>query len=255
MNTKLNIILAEVYKSPPQKVRVMTEEWVNGQIFCPSCGNNISHYKRGKPVADFYCSFCHEDYELKSKKDAVGNKIVNGAFGTMIKRLKDINNPNFFILNYSKPHYEVENFFVIPKHFFVPQIIEKRKPLSPTARRAGWIGCNILLTHIPTTGKIFYIKEKKVEPKDKVLENWEKTLFLRETKEAKARGWILDIMNCIDKLGKKTFSLDDVYAFETALSFKHPDNRHIKDKIRQQLQILRDKAYLEFTTRGQYKLK
>jgi len=26
----------------------------------------------------------------------------------------------------------------------VPEIIERRKPLAITARRAGWIGCNIL---------------------------------------------------------------------------------------------------------------
>ena len=38
------------------------------------------------------------------------------------------------------------------------------------------------------------------------------------------------------------------------LSKKHPDNRHIKDKIRQQLQVLRDKGYLEFSSRGNYRL-
>jgi type II restriction enzyme len=32
----------------------------------------------------------------------------------------------------------VNNFFVIPKYFFIPEIIEKRKPLSETAKRAGW---------------------------------------------------------------------------------------------------------------------
>ena len=53
-------------------------------------------------------------------------------------------------------------------------------------------------------------------------------------------------MNCIDKLGKKEFSLDEVYAFEKELKAKHPGNNFIKDKIRQQLQVLRDKGYLKF---------
>ncbi|HLD00088.1 MAG TPA: Dam-replacing domain protein, partial [Patescibacteria group bacterium] len=44
------------------------------------------------------------------------------------------------------------------------------------------------------------------------------------------------------------------YVFENELSRLHPDNRHVKDKIRQQLQILRDKDYLEFIARGKYKL-
>jgi len=47
--------------------------------------------------------------------------------------------------------------------------------------------------------------------------------------------------------------LEQVYCFEKALSEKHPDNRFIKAKIRQQLQILRDKGYLEFVERGIYK--
>ena len=41
---------------------------------------------------------------------------------------------------------------------------------------------------------------------------------------------------------------------KNALSKKHPDNHHIKPKIRQQLQFLRDKGYLEFVERGRYRL-
>ena len=42
------------------------------------------------------------------------------------------------------------------------------------------------------------------------------------------------------------FSLVEVYAFESELARLHPDNRHVKDKIRQQLQLLRDKGILDF---------
>ena len=80
-------------------------------------------------------------------------------------------------------------------------------------------------------------------------------LLLSSLNMAKAKGWLLDIMMCVDKLGRKDFSLDDVYTFEKELNKKHPDNRHIKDKIRQQLQVLRDKGYLEFTSRGNYRLR
>jgi len=80
-----------------------------------------------------------------------------------------------------------------------------------------------------------------------------RTLFLREEKEIIAKGWLLDIMNCIEKLNKKDFTLEEVYSFENWLSKKHPENKHIKDKIRQQLQILRDKGYLDFLDRGMYR--
>jgi type II restriction enzyme len=224
MNLAFDLKLSENYKSVSQKIRVLTESWVKNSIFCPNCGNlNINNYENNNPVADFYCSNCKEDYELKSKQNSIGSKIVDGAYRTMIKRLQSSHNPNFFFLNYDVSNLEVRNFLVIPKHFFVPEIIEKRRPLSPTARRAGWIGCNILLQSIPQTGKIFFVREKKIEPKEKVIDDWKKTLFLREEKEITAKGWLLDIMRCIDKLGKKEFALDEIYAFEKELSQLHPE--------------------------------
>lgn len=248
--------LAEKYTSQSQRVRVLSEAWVGQSIFCPNCGQtDIGRYENNRPVADFYCKNCTEDYELKSKKESMGEKVVDGAYRTMLERLTGNNNPNFFLLNYDPKSFAVIDFLVIPKHFFVPEIIEKRKPLTPTARRAGWVGCNILLNHIPQTGKIFFVRNKRVEQKKKVLTEWKKTLFLRDEKESSAKGWLLDTMLCVEKLGKPEFTLDDVYVFETELSKIHPENRHIKDKIRQQLQVLRDKGYLEFVGRGRYRLR
>ncbi len=256
MNLFFETKLADNYRSSSQKIRVLTEDWVDRQVYCPNCGRlEIDKYKNNQPVADFFCSTCKEDYELKSKQNSVGAKIVDGAYTTMIERLQSANNPNFFFLNYKLINLSVLNFLVIPKHFFVPEIIEKRKPLSVNARRAGWIGCNILLKNIPESGKIFYIKNGKVEDKSRVLKSWQKTLFLRQEKEISTKGWLIDIMRCVEKIGKKDFTLNDVYKFEKELFILHPDNYHIKDKIRQQLQILRDKGYLEFITSGNYRLK
>ena len=42
------------------------------------------------------------------------------------------------------------------------------------------------------------------------------------------------------------------YKFESSLAEKHPKNKHIKEKIRQQLQILRDKEVIEFSSPGKY---
>ncbi len=255
MNIDFDKRVAVTYKSFSQQARVLTENWASKQIYCPNCGSaQLEKYSNNRPVADFFCQWCQEDFELKSKKGLIGEKIVDGAYRTMIGRLQDSNNPNLFLLNYDLQKLEVKSLFVIPKHFFVPSIIEKRKPLALTAQRAGWIGCNILLQSIPRAGKIFFIKNKIVEPKNKVLAEWQKTLFLREEKEISAKGWLLDVMTCVEKLGHKEFLLDEVYAFENELSKKHSDNHHIKDKIRQQLQVLRDKGYLEFIKRGRYRL-
>jgi len=253
MKLYLNSQLTKNYTSNSQKVRIMTEEWVNESIFCPNCGyRDLNKYPNNQPVADFCCNNCKEDYELKSKQNNIGVKIVDGAYQTMIERLQSSNNPNFFFLSYNLQNLEILNFLVIPKHFFIPEIIEKRKLLAPTARRAGWVGCNILLQSIPQSGKIYFVKNRQIETKEKVLEDWQNTIFLRDEKDVAARGWLLDVMMCIDKLGEKEFSLDEIYKFENVLSLKHPFNHHIKDKIRQQLQLLRDRNYLEFTGRGNY---
>jgi len=53
-------------------------------------------------------------------------------------------------------------------------------------------------------------------------------------------------------LNKKEFVLPDVYAFAAQLQELHPDNRHVRGKIRQQLQVLRDLGLMEFLGRGRY---
>ena len=126
MNLFLDMKLDEQYTSQSQKIRVLTEDWVYKQAYCPNCGQlNIGKYENNRPVADFFCKNCKEDYELKSKKGFIGKKVVDGAYRTMIDCLQSENNSNFFLLNYSLQNYSVLNFFVIPKHFFVPDIIEK----------------------------------------------------------------------------------------------------------------------------------
>ena len=247
--------LQEQYDSGSQSARAWTERWVKDWLYCPHCGNaKISQFPANRPVADFICPACSEEYELKSQKTAFGIKVLDGAFRTMCERLASANNPNFVFLNYNRALLQVRNVFVIPKHFFVREIIEERKPLPMTARRAGWVGCNILLNRIPSSGKVFFVQNGQVLPKEEVLSQWQKTLFLREER-AEARGWLIEVINCVDQIGKKEFDLDDVYAFEQQLGNIYPNNRHVKQKIRQQLQKLRDRGYLEFVSRGNYRLR
>jgi len=254
MNLHLNKDIASNYKSNSQIARILTEYWVKTNSYCPVCGKPyLCEFENNKPVADFYCDSCHEQYELKSRKDnSIGKQIVDGAYSTMIKRINSSTNPNFFFLTYDKALMEVNNFLIIPKHYFTSDIINKRKALSPNARRAGWVGCNIDITKIPGNGKIFIVKDSKVVDEKKVIEKWQRTSFIGN-KRGESRGWILDIMNCVDAIDGESFSLKDIYRFEDTLKIKYPDNHFIKDKIRQQLQILRDKGLIDFVSRGRYR--
>ena len=69
------------------------------------------------------------------------------------------------------------------------------------------------------------------------------------------RGWTLDVLQVVQSLKKREFSLHDVYEFEEELSRLHPANRNIQPKIRQQLQELRQMSLVEFLGGGHYRLR
>jgi type II restriction enzyme len=243
------------YTSGSQSARAWTERWMRDSVYCPNCGNaQITSFPNNSPLADFFCGSCNEEYELKSQKGTFGRKVLDGAYQAKCVRLAANNNPSLFLLNYDLKSFSVTNLLIVPKHFFVRKIIEERKPLSATARRAGWIGSNILLNQIPASGKIQIIRDGVVLPKEAVLTEWRKTLFLR-SESLETRGWLIEVMKCVEALGKQEFTLDDVYAFEQHLSGIYPDNQNVKPKIRQQLQYLRDRGYLDFVSRGYYRLR
>jgi type II restriction enzyme len=251
MSLQMNLKLAENYTSRAQVARVLTENWLLKNGYCPSCGLSMTDVKNNAQVHDFTCELCFDQYELKSFLGKTPAKVNDGAYESMMKRIADIKSPHFFFLGYSST-YSVVNCFAVPNYLFQPSTIEKRKPLASTARRAGWTGCLIKLYQIPEIGKIKLVENGKFIQRDIVKKSWDKTKFLAENKSIKTRGWALDVLNCIEKLDVN-FTLSDLYHFEQELSAKHPENKHIKDKIRQQLQVLRDKGFLEFTSRGVYR--
>lgn len=254
MDLRLSFDVAKEYISQSQRIRVMTEYWVKNSIFCPNCGTDLSSFENNKPVADFYCKSCREEYELKSKNGNVGKKIVDGAYSAMIERLESENNPNFFFLSYEKASLAIKNFLTIPKYFFVPSIIEERNALGPTARRAGWVGCNIVMKDVPELGKIYYVQNGRIIEKNEVLNKWNNTEFIKSARNIEAKGWLLDVLLCVERINKEEFSLVEVYSFESYLQAKHPSNKNVQAKIRQQLQFLRDRKVIEFLGRGKYRL-
>ena len=75
-----------------------------------------------------------------------------------------------------------------------------------------------------------------------------------EKLQVEKRGWTLDVLQVVQSLGKLEFTLADVYAHASALDKLHPKNAHVRDKIRQQLQVLRDLGLLTFLGEGHYRL-
>jgi len=200
-------------------------------------------------------------------------------------------------MRYALATWEVRDLLLIPSFMFSESAVIKRKPLSSTARRAGWVGCNIDLHRIAPEARIAIVKTvfqggtdilsvnskhrpeacaTLITPPEEVRARYTRLKPIREIKTTQ-RGWTLDVLNIVrrlvnsegraprdpnisDKMGRRgtppsdSFTTADAYAFTRELEKLHPDNRHVKDKIRQQLQVLRDMGLLLHIARGEWKL-
>jgi len=107
---------------------------------------------------------------------------------------------------------------------------------------------------IPTMGRIRIVDGQVARSVDDVTKAWSRTRFLQD-RSIKARGWLSDVLLCVERIGTNEFTLSDVYAFEDSLAQTYPSNRNIRPKIRQQLQVLRDADLIEFIGQGRYRFR
>jgi len=253
MNLQCRIDLAIKYKAGPQIARVLSEDWCSRELYCPACDSDrLIGLKPNTQAIDFQCVKCEQSYQLKSLRNWNPRKIVDAGYEAMIRAIRSDNTPNLLLLQYSKS-WLVQNLLLIPRMFFSESVIEKRKPLGPNARRAGWIGCNILLSEIPSDGKITIISAGSPTSKSEVRREFSRVKDLAKVPPS-VRGWTLDVLRALRGMDKKNFSLHEVYEFESQLKALHPKNENVRPKIRQQLQVLRDLGLIRFSGKGSYTL-
>jgi type II restriction enzyme len=191
---------------------------------------------------------------LKSKSSPIGDRIVDAAYEAMRRAILKDSTPNLYALHYERASWRVRNLILVPHFAFSISAIEARPPLAATARRAGWVGCNIVLKNIPPDARIKLISDGTPTPPNLVRERFRRLKPLEEISVTE-RGWTLDVLRVVRALGKAEFSNNDIYEFAPQLERLHPNNRHVRDKIRQQLQVLRDRGFLIQVERGVWALK
>jgi type II restriction enzyme len=253
MDLACNPAAAGAFRSRSRIAGVITEEWCGRALYCAACtSDRITPTRANTKVLDFTCPNCDSAYEVKSMSTRPGYRINDSGYASMMSAITRDNVPNLLVLHYS-PSWCIENLLLVPKFFFTESIIEKRNPLSPTARRAGWVGCNILLGEVPESGRIHLVKDGTADAPASVREQYKKMAGLADVKP-ELRGWTLDTLRVVERLGQRKFTLDEVYAFDKELKALHPKNDNVRPKIRQQLQVLRDLGKLRFLEPGRYKL-
>ena len=254
MNLQYRTDIAWAYKASSQIARVLSEEWCARELYCAACDSNrLSPRRANAPTCDFDCPACKQSFQLKSFKTWNQRKIVDAGYHSMIRAIRADMAPNLLVLNYSAD-WQVRNLMLIPKVFLSESAIEKRGPLGPAAQRAGWVGCNILLDRIPEDGKIALVRNGSALVESDVRREFSRVRRLAEVPPT-LRGWTLDVLNVIRKLGRATFAIQELYKHEPELRAMHPNNQNVRPKIRQQLQVLRNLGLIEFGSPGNYTLK
>ena len=254
MNLRMPGELAENYKSAAQRARVVSEAWGEENLFCPNCTSRILRRSpHGTQAVDYTCPRCDSPFQLKSASHPFADRIVDAAFDAMRRAIIERRTPNLLALHYEPGAWVVRNLVLIPAFVFSISCLEKRPPLGPNARRAGWVGCNILLTRIPHDARIELVADGKPQNPMSVREQYARLRPLAKRKHD-ARGWTMDVLNVVRRLGKREFSLAEAYSFADELAQLHPQNHRIEPKIRQQLQVLREMRFIEFLGRGNYRV-
>jgi type II restriction enzyme len=254
MNLDCDKSIADHLNSSAQRARVISERWVASNGYCLACKNDkLTPTISNTPARDFRCEQCKHCYELKSSKSSFGSRIVDGAYATMMRRISESSTPTLLLLEYSSI-WSVSNFVAIHHSFLTPSAIECRPPLSPTARRAGWVGCNILLKAIPPEARVSIVANGEVRTPNRVRQEFQipERLSSRSINE---RSWAGAVLSLIHQTLSPTFTVQEAYSMEKQLADLYPENRNIRAKIRQQLQVLRDANILLTKERGIYSVQ
>ena len=260
MNLELDTTVAASYRSASQVARVVTQRWATANLFCLACSSDrLAPLQENAIVVDYRWPSCDAAYQLKSKSGPFGRKVQNSAYEPKMRAIQQGNAPHYAFLRYSRDTWHITGLFVVPSHFFTPAVIEMRRPLRETARRAGWVGSNILLHTLTPEARLEVVSNGKVRPSAEVRDAWSKFAFLGTDQRASG-GWGAAVLMSIRIFQKESggdeFSLQDFYRrFQTELGSRYPANRNVQAKIRQQLQVLRDGGVLDFLEQGRYRIR
>jgi type II restriction enzyme len=185
---------------------------------------------------------------LKAQRGKLGRIWRDSAYNPWVESFENETTPNLALMQYNIKDLSVVNLEVIPAFFIRPSCIRKWE----LSTRPNYWMCSILLHSVGPDAHIKIVTNGVEEDRRTVQERYRSFAWMRHLPH-KTRGWTADVLRCIRELDKRSFTLKEVYAsYEKELQRLHPENRNVQAKIRQQLQILRDKNKIRFVGGGRY---
>ena len=144
------------WKSKSRIIGEACEDYVKNTIKCIRCNNNFEKCKPNEKSKDLICISCNQKYQIKAKNVSykqVNNikckkqfRTIGGEYSTTLNSINE--KIDYLIILYEKQSYKILNVLYITNENINSSCIIPRKPLSSTAKRAGWQGCNILFDNI-----------------------------------------------------------------------------------------------------------
>jgi type II restriction enzyme len=122
-------------------------KFVNGN--CPICDSKaLAKYKAGEKSRDIFCTECRSDFQIKATKASFGGesfKLLGAEYTTTLDSVRNGAKINYVVFFYSPVGDLIQpnNMVFIHHSKITEDSIIPRKPLRPSAKRAGWQGCHI----------------------------------------------------------------------------------------------------------------
>jgi type II restriction enzyme len=145
------------WKNESRIVGEACEEYIKNNIKCIRCNEiNYEKCKTNEKSKDLICISCNQKFQIKAKsatQKQVNNiknkdifKTIGGEYSTTVKNINE--QIDYLIILYEKQSYKIINILYIKYKNINFNCIIPRKPLSITAKRSGWQGCNIIFDNI-----------------------------------------------------------------------------------------------------------
>ena len=165
----LDFTVAGDFTSRAQIARMVLETWAEMNLYCLNCqADALSRLSANTPVADFECAECATRYQLKGKDGRFGGIIAGAAYEPTIAAIRRSECPEYMLLEYDTRFHTVVFGSAIRGSEITEDRVIPRRPLGDTARRAGWVGCNIRVDGLPA---VQFVRPAPID-RDDAREKW-----------------------------------------------------------------------------------
>lgn len=134
-------------------------ELAAAKLSCRRCKREktVKRLPRNFKCADLICDFCGYLAQVKSTRqvdiDVLPKRLMGAAWGPQHERMEaGVFTPLFVVVfSMNLRHHAI---YFLPPDLQMREMFQKRKPLSPSARRSGWVGCTLRLDLVPPAVRV-----------------------------------------------------------------------------------------------------